>query len=60
MYGIGDYVRLVNETEFRKIIAIQVLTYIGYRGRVSTDYILYFGKGVWRSTSAVVEHRKSR
>ena len=60
MYSIGDYVKLKDEFDYRKIIAIQVLTYIGYRGNVSTDYILYLGNGVWRSASAVVEHKKSR
>lgn len=60
MYSIGDLVRLDNECDYRKIVGIQVLTYIGYRGNVSTDYILYLGNGVWRSASAVVEHKKSR
>jgi len=60
MYSIGDYVRLNGEYEFRKIIAIEIHTYIGYKGKVSVDYILYFGKKYWRSSNAVVEHKKSR
>ena len=33
MYSIGDYVRLNGEYEFRKVIAIEIHTYIGYKGK---------------------------
>ena len=60
MYSIGDLVMLNDEYEFRKIVGIQILIYIGYRGNVSTDYILYLGNGMWASSSKVSVHKKSR
>ena len=60
MYSIGDLVLLRGDYEYRRIVGIQIITYIGYRGNVSTDYILYLGHGMWRSAAQVVEHKKSR
>lgn len=58
MYAIGDYVRLDGEQSFRQIRGIEVHTYMGMRGNVSVDYILYLGKGCWKSACAVVEHKR--
>ena len=60
MYSIGDKVRLHGEREYRMIIGIRVQTYIGFRGNVSTDYVLYLGNGLWKMSSAVADHKKSR
>ena len=49
IFCIGDKVTTLGSDEVRTVKAIQILTYIGYRGRVSTDYILYLGRGLWRS-----------
>ena len=60
MYSIGDKVRLHGEREYRMIIGIRVQTYIGFRGNVSTQYILYLGEGLWKTSKEVVDYKKSR
>ena len=61
-FQIGDKVRLHDDGCTYYVVGIQIQTYIGLRGRVSTDYILYLGNGLWRSARAcdLVSKRKSR
>lgn len=61
-FQIGDKVRLVEDGSAYYVVGIQIQTYIGLRGRVSIDYILYLGNGLWRSARAceLISKRKSR
>lgn len=60
-FQIGDTVRLIDDGNTYLVVAIQIQTYIGFNGRVRTNYILYLGNGLWRSAKAceIVSKRKT-
>ena len=61
-FQIGDKVRLQEDGCTYYVIGIQIQTYIGLKGKVKTNYILYLGNGLWRSARAceLISKRKNR
>ena len=63
-FSIGDIVLCHDDANFYTVIGLEVRTYFGKRGNVSTNMILYLGGGLWKSanhcTKMHIEKRKSR
>ena len=61
-FQIGDKIRIKSNSQIHYVIGIEIKTYIGLKGKVKTNYILYLGNGLWRSARAceLISKRKNR